>query len=45
MTNSQSKVTEKPAVRVGRDTTKARIGAMTPSFPPAKAPKDCDKTR
>lgn len=40
MTNSQSQVTEKPAVRVSVDTTKVRIGAMTPSFPPANQAKD-----
>jgi hypothetical protein len=47
MKQVQSQVTEKPAVHVTRDSTKARIGAMTPSFPPAKVPprasKDSDK--
>jgi hypothetical protein len=36
-------VTEKPAVCVDPDTTKVRIGAMTPSFPPAKLPRETSK--
>jgi len=45
----QSHVTEKPAVRDTKDSAKVQIGAMTPSFPPVKAPskatKDGDKIR
>ena len=34
----QSDVTEKSVVRVIRDVAKVQIGAMTPSFPPARVP-------
>jgi len=49
MKQVHAQVTEKPVVRVIRDAAKVQIGAMTPSFPPAKlspqASKDCDKGR
>ena len=34
----QPDVTEKSVVRVIRDVAKVQIGAMTPSFPPARKP-------
>jgi hypothetical protein len=47
MKQAHVQVTEKPAGCV--DSAKVQIGAMTPSFPPAKLPakasKDCDKGR
>ena len=43
----QSEVTEKSVVRVIRDPAKVQIGAMAPSFPPARVPprasKDCER--
>ena len=43
----QSEVTEKSVAQVIRDPAKVQIGAMTPSFPPARVPprvsKDCEK--
>jgi hypothetical protein len=43
MKQARSQVTEKPAVCVNPDTAKVRIGAMTPSFPPAKLPQETSK--
>lgn len=49
MKQVHSQVIEQPAVCVHPDTAKVRIGAMTPSFPPAKLPagasKDSDTAR
>ena len=43
MKQDRSQVAEKPAVCVNPDTVKVRIGAMTPSFPPAKLPREASK--
>jgi len=43
MKQAHSQVTEKPAVSVIRDSAKVQIGAMTPSFPPAKQPAKSSK--
>jgi hypothetical protein len=49
MKQGHSQVTEKPAVCVTGDGTNVRIGAMTPSFPPARqrpeSRKECDTGR
>jgi hypothetical protein len=39
----QLEVTEKMRVRVTRDSAKVQIGAMTPSFPPARVPPPASK--
>ena len=39
----QSEVTEKSVVRVIQDLAKVQIGAMTPSFPPARVPPQVSK--
>jgi hypothetical protein len=39
----QPEVTEKLRVRVARDSAKVQIGAMTPSFPPARVPPQVSK--
>jgi hypothetical protein len=39
----RSEVTEKSVVRVVRDLAKVQIGAMTPSFPPARVPPQVSK--
>jgi hypothetical protein len=39
----QSEITEKPVVRVIRDLANVQIGAMTPSFPPARVPPQASK--
>lgn len=36
MKTTQSQVAEKSAVRVTRDSAEVRMGAMSPSFPPAR---------
>jgi hypothetical protein len=40
MKQAHSQITESPAVSAIRDTAKVQIGAMTPSFPPAKRPPE-----
>jgi hypothetical protein len=39
----QPEVTDKLHVRVTRDSAKVQIGAMTPSFPPARVPPQVSK--
>jgi hypothetical protein len=39
----QPEVTENLHVRVTRDSAKVQIGAMTPSFPPARVPPQVSK--
>ena len=45
MKQAHSQATDKRAVGVDRDTAKVRMGAMTPSFPPAKPSAEASKDR
>jgi len=49
MKQAHSQVTEKAPVCVTRDSAKVQMGAMTPSFPPARqrpeSSKECDTGR
>jgi len=45
MKQAHSQVTENPAVCATRNTAKVQMGAMTPSFPPARLPVESPKDK